>query len=242
MLNGKYVSYKRIIEKLFQKYGFKDKVEWSVILEWIGDGMDLIGANDTYINKVTGMDPLTPTIKIVDYRGDLPCDIYKCIQVREYCSKIPMRYSTDSFHRTNNSERNPNPNSNPDYTYQLTDSHIFTNFSEGEVEMSYTAFPIDEQGYPMIPDDVKFIRAMVDYIASQLSIKLWIEGSIDDKKFQWIQQESGFSTGAAHTRASLQNLDQAESFKNAILRLVPTINQHGDGFVYLGQAEERPIL
>ena len=241
MLNGKYVSYKRILEKLYQNYGFKDKIEWSVVLEWIGDGMDLIGANETYIRKVTGMDALTPTIKIIDYRGDLPCDLYKCIQAREYCTKTPMRYATDSFHIMNKTGRSPEFNSNSDYTYQLTNNHIFTNFETGEVEMSYIAFPIDEDGYPMIPDDVKFIRAIVDYVASCILKRQLLNNEISMQVYKELLQDTMFSMGAAHTRATLQNLDQAESFKNALLRTIPKVSQHTDGFVYLGQAEERYI-
>ena len=242
MLNGKYVSYKRILEKLHQDYGFKDKIEWSVVLEWIGDGMDLIGANETYINKVTGMDALTPTIKIEGYRGALPCDLYKCIQAREYCTKTPMRYSTDTFHLVDNTERSPNYNNNSDYTYQFNNNYIFTNFKTGEVEMSYIAFPIDDDGYPMIPDDVKFIRAMVDHVASMILKRQLLNNEISMPVYRELMQDIMFSMAAAHTRATLQNLDQAESFKNALLRSIPKLNHHSDGFVYLGQQEQRYII
>lgn len=241
MLSGKYVSYKRILEKLHQNYGFKDRVEWSVMLEWMGDAMDLIGNNDSYIQKVTGMDAITPTIKIVDYRGELPCDLYKCLQAREFCSKSEMRYTSDSFHLSKGTARVPNFDNNSDYTYQLTNSHIFTNFATGEVEMEYIAFPIDNEGFPMIPDDVKFIRAAVDFIAWSLARKLWMEGTLDKDKFLWIEVETAWAVGSAQTRGTLQNLDQAETMKNALLRSIPKINEHSDGFAYLGQGEERFI-
>lgn len=243
MLNSRYVSYKRIIEKLYQDYGFKDKVEWSVILEWIGDAIDLIGANVAYINKVTGQDALTPTIKIEEHRGELPCDLYKIIQVREYCNKIPMIASSDTFHlNIKNNVSNPIYTNVSQYTYGIQGGYIYTNFATGEVEMSYIAFPVDGEGFPMIPDDVKFIRAATDYVALKLAKKLYMQNELDRERFQWIEQEAGFSMGAAHTRGSLMNLDEAEGFKNAFLRLIPKIDQHSDGFLYLNHGEERPII
>ena len=37
--------------------------------------------------------------------------------------------------------------------YRLNNNYIFTNFEEGSVEISYTAFVTDDDGYPMVPDD-----------------------------------------------------------------------------------------
>jgi hypothetical protein len=152
-----------------------------------------------------------------------------------------MRQTTDSFHLGTHGDRSPNYDNNSDFTYQLTNSNIFTNFQTGEVEMSYIAFPVDDDGFPMIPDDDKYIRAIVDFIAFCIARKMYLNEEMTREKFQWIEVESGWAMGSAHTRGSLQSLDEAETMKNAILRLIPTINQHADGFVYLGQGEERYI-
>jgi len=50
--------------------------------------------------------------------------------------------------------------SNGAYQYKIDSGYIYTNFPTGYVEIAYKGFPIDNNGYPMIPDDEKFRQAL----------------------------------------------------------------------------------
>jgi hypothetical protein len=56
-----------------------------------------------------------------------------------------------------------NPGSK-DLTYKIQGNFIYTSFEEGEIEVSYQAIATDEQGFPLIPDNSSFTRALELYI------------------------------------------------------------------------------
>jgi len=239
MFNGNYRSIYHVIESLYRDEGYTQNINISDAIEWTAEAMALIGATLAYTNKVTGMDDLNPTIKIENYRGELPCDLHRIISVREYCTKNPMRATTDNFHK--GYHRNVDHTLNTDLTYELNDSYIFTSFEEGELEMSYLAHKIDENGYPMIPDEVKYIRAIKSYIKHKIDHRLWRNGLITDKVKTDSEQEWYFDCKAADVESKLRGVDYMESLKNQWLRLIPKTQQHSNGFIYSSQQEQRYI-
>lgn len=241
MFNGNYRSVYHVIESLYRDEGYTQHFNISDLVEWVAEAMALIGATLAYKNKVTGQDELTPTIKIENYRGELPCDLHRVIQVREYCNQTPMRCTTDTFHKGYKDDRQYNFAGNSDLTYQLNDNYIFTSFEEGEVEMSYLAHPIDEKGYPMVPDEVKYIRAIKSYMRHKIDHRMWRQGLVTDKIKTDSEQEWYLDCKAADVEAKLRGFDFMESLKNQWLRLIPKTLNHGEGFVYSGQLEERYI-
>jgi hypothetical protein len=271
LLTGKYVSVERIIETVFREYPIVQELNWTDALEYIGDCIDLIGVNRSYITKITdgNTDLGHPNpIMIQDYRGELPCDLVKVDQVRDYNSKSVMLYATDSFHknqtrpiRTSSSngltsdygqsslqfssdlaQASTTVNGNSgSLTYNLNNNYIFTNFEEGCVEMVYTAFPTDKNGFPLIPDDIKFIRACVCYVAEREAFKLWLMDKLADGKYNKILQDRMFYIGAANTRGNMPNKDAMESMKNQWIRLVPNINEHSNSFKYLNEGGKLKI-
>lgn len=240
MLNSKFISIYRVIESLYRDEGYTQQINKSDMLEWIGEAIDLLRLKLAYIEKVTGTDANNPTIKIENYRGELPCDLHSIIQVREYCAKIPMRMRTDTFHHGNKTDiRVPDYNYNQDITYSINDNYIFTSVETMEVEMSYLAYKLDEDGYPMIPEDTLVVKAIKAYLTYKLDHRLWRNQLISDKVYTDSEQEWYLTSKQAMVRASTPSWDQLESFKNQWLRLIPKINEQSSGYAYLGQQEER---
>lgn len=236
MYNGKYISSARLIERIYANHAIEEHLDPVWILEHIGDCIDLLGCNIAYINKVTGHDDLTPTVKIIDFKGILPCDLISVIQVREYCSKTILRESTDSFHHA---KKSPGYVIGVDLTYKIQDGQIEVNFEMGELEISYTAFPTDSKGYPLIPDNIKVILACEMYVVERVMYKLFMRNDIAADKYQLAQQERMYYLGAATMALDLPSMDKMESIKNSWLRLIPHIDDHSDGFVSHSQGEER---
>jgi len=126
-----------------------------------------------------------------------------------------------------------------DLTYKINGCYIHTNFEEGTLVVAYKAFPMDADGAPLIPDNVKYILAVKHYIAEKIAQKLWIKGKLTGDKFQWFQRERDWYIGAATTAAHTPTMDQMETWKNQFLRLIPKVNAHADAFKSLGQGEKR---
>lgn len=245
--NGKYVSVNAIIEKAYRDMGAIDQLNFGDAVEWIGEAIEFIGAPMQLIEKVE-------TICIKNKRGKLPIDMHLLITAgaSPYSTKEEndckengvfkpvfkqMRYSTDAYHMFCSECCDYRCNS--DITYKVNDDFIFTNFDEGTVRLAYKAIPVDENGYPRIPDDVKFKNAVSYHLMMKIGFQLWMRGKIPNAVYQKIEQDRDWYMGAAQTRGAIPNPDMMESLKNNWIRLIKKINQQHDGFKDAGHREER---
>jgi hypothetical protein len=268
MLNGKYVNIDRIIEGVYRDFGWTHEVDYLDCIEWTGECLDLIAAPKQYIKKVTdGNEELGHPCPVIikNYRGSLPCELINITQVRENKSKTIMRYTSDSFHiGLKKSEENlplvsdtyqrtigiesdlaltppllRAQDSSTDLTYMITNNHIYCNFKDGEIELSYVALPTDKEGMPLVPDNIKYIQATKYYIAEKIAQKMFIQGKLEAQRFQYIQQQRDWYLGAATTAGLMPSVDEMETWKNMFVRLIPNINQHSNGFKNAGDQQKR---
>lgn len=228
MLNGKYVSLESIVERVYRDTGFEIDTDWIDVAEWIGSVIDLINAPMQYIERITD-DNDKPYIEIVDGRGELPCDLIRIIQTRT-CEGIPMRYSTDSYHFARHVDGCRDLTCSSDLTYKVNNNYIFTNFDEGKIEMAYVAFPTDERGYPMIPDDEVFKQAATAYVAERIGFRQFMRSKMQPQAYQLLKQERDWYVARATTKPLIPNRDKMESIKNQFRRIVSFENEHNGGY------------
>jgi hypothetical protein len=124
-----------------------------------------------------------------------------------------------------------------DYTYVITPGYIKTALKEGYLLLSYQAVPTDYEGYPMIPDDESFEEAIYWYINMKLTYPEWKMGRIRDAVYYDAKSSWNYYRKQAYGNAMMPNVDQLESIKNAWLRLIPEINEHGNAFSTLNQRQ-----
>lgn len=141
-----------------------------------------------------------------------------------------FRYATDNFHMSED-------NSCLDLTYKLQGGYIFTSIKEGEIEISYKAIILDNEGYPVIPDNSKFLRALEAYIKKQWFTILFDMGKLQAPILQNVQQEYAWAVGACESEFQKMSLDKAESFYNSWRTLIPRTNEHSRGFVTNGRRQ-----
>lgn len=233
MLTGKYKSLEFVVEKVFRGTGIVEDVDITDVIEWAGECIELIGVPDSYSNK-------TFNIEIKEGRGILPCNIMYIRQVifSDNGKTCAMRYNSSNFHRYVENKCNDYA-VNSELTYILNDDCIFTSFSDGEVIISADVFAIDEKGFPLIPDNIKFIKAVEYYIREKIDYKLWRVGKIQKDVYEKTVQDQLWYLGAAQSSGVMPNADRLESIKNNWIRLIPKINQHQDYFSSFGQQERR---
>jgi hypothetical protein len=222
-LTTKYVSMKVMLGRILANPLMQGITEADVA-RYVADAIALIGAPMSYENKVE-------EIYIENYRAELPCDLLYIQQTRKVnknrdnkvTSLDPMRYASDTFHSSYHEVGSPDfaeSSINYDWTYSLNNGYIYTNFKEGYIQQSYKAIKTDEEGLPMIPDNVKFSRAIEEYIKTQWYRIQWELGKISDKVFQKAEQEYAWYVGGANTAAQLMSIDQAETFRGAFTRIL----------------------
>lgn len=243
MFNGKYISAYEIIGKVYRDLSLANAINVNDAMEWAGEAIELIGAPFHYIAK-------TERIKITNYRGHLPCDLHyiETTKGASFCwdenmecytgTHSAMRYSTDSFHHTY-CANNADCTCESSLTYKVNNDCIFTNFEEGEVMISYQAIAVDSNGFPMIPDDIKFKEAVAGHLKWRLAFIEWSKGKMIQAVYNKLEQDRDWYIGAAQTRGQMPSPDMAESIKNNWLRLISHVNQHATGFSDVGEAEQR---
>jgi hypothetical protein len=125
-----------------------------------------------------------------------------------------------------------------DITYNVQGNYIFTSFKDGaQVIMFYKAFPVDQEGYPLIPDDISFKQAVQSYIRLKVDYVLWRRNIIARDVFEYSEREWMWYVGQAKTKALTPNYDMMESWKNQHLTLMPRINEQARNFEGIGQSQ-----
>lgn len=230
--NGKYKSVKYILEKVYRDIKPIESVDLYDAVEWLGECIELIGSPFQLLDK-------HDCITIEEFKGKLPCDLFLLLGTREKNSKQAMRYSTDSFHHAKVCQDVNHDCYLADVTYTINDDYMFTSFKEGDVEIAYKAIPVDKEGFPMIPDDIKFVKAAVAYISERILYGKWTSGKVNADVYRKAEQERNWYIGAAQSRGNMPSVDMMESLKNQLIRLIPKINQHADNFKSTGEREQR---
>ena len=165
----------------------------------------------------------------------MPCDYYKIIQVRNYKTKEVFRSSTDNFHYSKNKTHNY------DLTYKLQGQVIYTSIKNGTIEISYTAIPVDCDGYPMIPDNSSFILALEAYIKKKQFNILLDLNKITPAAFNQACQDYAWLVGQAQSDLIMPSIDELESISSMWNTLIPRVEEHKTAFINNGSREKIKI-
>lgn len=114
--------------------------------------------------------------------------------------------------------------------YKLNDSHIFTSFRDGYALISYNAYPFDCDGFPLVPDNIKFKLALQWYIQERIDYILWRTGSLTDKVWQTTSKERDFYMGAAQNEGKMPNIDNLESMRVMFTKIIQRPDLHNKAF------------
>ena len=238
MLNSKFVSINRVIERVFKSGLNPEFIDFNDLIEYVGEAIRLIGVPYAHIRKITnGEGDQGNPITIADYRGTLPTDIVHLDSVREHTRKLPMVYMTGTFPTTYQSINTLSNTPNMMLGYYVQGAYIFTNLEEGELELSYTAFEVDSNGYPKIPDEERYIKAVVAYCNQEIARRMWVSDKLSKDKFHMFEVEWLFYVKSAGTKAHMPNIDRMESFKNQMVRMLTDPHHHASQFTYLNRPE-----
>lgn len=165
-------------------------------------------------------------IEIKDHRGELPCDFFKEIQVKDKCgfeyTSMTTPFASDHA-----------------FTYKIKGNVIFTSTKDVNLFMAFRALKVDDEGYPLIPDNGTFARALELYIQKRYFTILFNSGKISKDVLHNTQQEYAFYVGQAQTDLIKPSLDEMQSITNMWTSLIARPHKHADGFATLGTPEIR---
>ena len=125
--------------------------------------------------------------------------------------------------------------------YKVANGYLYANFKYGFVEMSYKAYPLDEMGMPVVPDDIRYIKAVEWYLISRIDFKRWrmSRNATDERIYSHSNNEALWYIASARSKSKVPSYDMAESIKNMILRSIVKLNEHKNGFKNTDIIEQR---
>lgn len=218
----KYISVRQILDDLLA-----DDMMRGLSLEravnYAAEFMQVVGMPPEFENKVE-------KIEIENWRGKLPCDLYEIVQVKDP-KGFAYISAEGSFGNRNH------PEQYPAFTYRVKGDIIFTSTKSIDLLVSYLAIPTDDYGFPLIPENAAYIRALELYIQKRYFTILFNNGKINQNVLANTQQEYAFYVGQAQSDLIRPSLDQMESMKNMWTTLIPKMYKHADGFKTVNNPE-----
>ena len=218
----KYISVRQILDDLLA-----DDMMRGLSLEravnYAAEFMQVVGMPPEFENKVE-------KVEIENWRGKLPCDLYEIVQVKDP-KGFAYISAEGSFGNRNR------PEQYPAFTYRVKGDIIFTSTKSIDLLVSYLAIPTDDYGFPLIPENAAYIRALELYIQKRYFTILFNNGKINQNVLANTQQEYAFYVGQAQSDLIRPSLDQMESIKNMWTTLIPKVHKHADGFKTVNNPE-----
>lgn len=223
----KYINIRVIMDRL-TRHPLLEDIPLETVIDYTIDFIRIVGTPPSFFEK-------TKELEVNEYRAVLPCDFYNMIQVRVLGKENRVRafrYSTDSFHMSNTKPEHGG------LTYKIQGNCIITSIPDGKIEIAYEAMPIDDEGYPLIPDNSAYIRALENYIKLQYFTPLFDMGKISPQVYQNAQQQYAWTVGQAQTDLIRPTIDQMEAITNAWNKFLPDVTKdHDNGYLHEGTKE-----
>lgn len=218
-----YQNIRVILDKVLRHPLLQD-ITFETAVDYTVEFMRIVGCPAMFTDKVV-------TLHIENYRAPLPNDFYAMNQVRGATSKVCYRYATDSFHYSLKRDHDT------DATYKIQGDIIYTSRKSEDIEISYQAIELDNDGLPIIPENSSFTRALELYIKKQVFTILFDLGKISQAVLTNTQQEYNWAVGDCQSEFVRMSIDQAESFYNSWKTLLVRDTSHRSGFINDGAKE-----
>jgi len=244
------VSVKQVIAKVMTDNNIQEETHRIPdMIEWCGEALEKIGAFPQLDTVVTGKEGV-PLLEINNYQTLLPSGLHTIIQaVYTETGNYPfsaMRYGTGSFDTkkgittsagVSREEYNNETSFTTDVTYVVVGNYMKFNVPTGYVMLAYTTIPLDEEGFPVVPDNIGFIDALYWYITMKLLYPKWAEGRVRDAVYYDARSSWNYYRKQAYGNAMMPNGDQLTAIKNTWNKLIPEFNDQNTFFSTTGEKQ-----
>lgn len=147
-------------------------------------------------------------------------------------------YITDKLQGNKNLIGTSSANSFTENDYNVNFNKVTTAFRHGVIQLQYLALPIDERGWPLVPDNVSFRDALfwkVAYHVSMRDPKSLASPRMQDMEYcrqQWLKY-----CKQARAEANMPDLAMTERLANNWMRLYNTTNDGANEYRNLGKQQ-----
>lgn len=231
MLTNKTVSVKNIIAKVYRDLQLKEEEPFTDFIEHCAEALEFIHVYPQFDHKQL-------SLSIKNYKAELPCD-YISLEAVSY-EGHNLRYTTNMFGPldTTRSGAYYTPYSynqdkianvlllkfgdnrlNPTTSFSVKNGYFNTSFKEGQLDIQYIALPMDEEGYPLVPDHVSFREALYWYVVYKYLYPKVLNGEVQGQFYQDAYEKWQYYCNQAGAEAMMPDLMTLENIKRSYLSL-----------------------
>nr|UVX41425.1 MAG: hypothetical protein [Bacteriophage sp.] len=132
---------------------------------------------------------------------------------------------------------NTSVNPNWDLQYSIKPGYIMTNVPCGYLKLSYSAIITDEDGYPMVPDNISYLEAIYWYITQKIAFQKYIRGEWNERMYANMRNSWNYYCKQAYAEAMLPNEDEMESIKHTWNKIYPEYHDHSSFYSHTGSIQ-----
>jgi len=249
----KFISIKEIIEGVYRDTSIHEELDIWDVIEWGGEALELIGAGLQY-------EELIAEICVKEHRAPLPCNLHLLDSISYNGS--PLKQCTGTFGAistepptstnlniidgkevdTQNFPMHGNSSvGGSQDCYYTNDNFIVTSFASACLLMAFRGIKVDHDGYPMVPDNVSYKKALKSYITMMLDRINWRKGTAPEAIYRDSQRDWEWYVKQARGSANMPNLDMMDNIRLQWVKLKPSQTAHQTFYTDLGNSERRLV-
>lgn len=150
---------------------------------------------------------------------------YKSLTGYFYKNFLPLRLASSPFSITNqlHCENCINIHYPSEHEYSIKNGMIITSFQTGNICMSYLRMPLDENGYPMIPDIYEYREAITAYIMMKQAKASYFSERSAESRILYREMESDWQwyvKSAKNKQLMPSNIDERELLYRGNMKLI----------------------
>lgn len=136
-----------------------------------------------------------------------------------------------------NTDYNKVTNYSNDPQYFIKPGYIVTTRKGGYLKLAYYAVPLDDEGYPMIPDLASFSEAIYWYVVLKLKYPEYMAGRMQQHIYYDIRNNWNFFRKQAYGEAMMPTAGEMISIKNQWNKLLPEFSEEEIFYSGLGNKQ-----
>jgi len=229
----KFKSFKSIIAGLYRDLGINTEINEQDVVEWVAEALNMIGS-------YSQMEEVSTTLTVSNHRVQLPCNLTYPKDIT-YNGK-PLSWSTKSAANNYKCDTcNTIPTCCTEYNFYIQDGYLNTSLESGELCIVYLGIPVDDDGYPLIPDNVYFDKALKAYCTYMLDRIQFRRGLLPEVAFRESQKDWYFYVNSARGSAYMPNSAQMDRIQKIWVRLIPKPHEFSNNFRNLENHERKNL-
>jgi hypothetical protein len=226
-------SSKSLIAGLYRDLDLNVELSESSIIEWIGEALSMIGSYAQ--NK-----EVSTVLTVANHTVVLPCDFIYPKDITH--NGKALSWSTKSAANNYKCDTcNAIPTCCTDYNFYISDGCLNTSLESGDLCIVYQAIPVDEDGFPLVPDNVYFDKALKAYVTYMLDKIQFRRGLIPEVVFRMSEKDWYFYVNSARGSAYMPDAAQMDRLQKVWVRLIPKPHEFSNNFRNLENHERRNL-